>query len=150
MILIDVMNHVKNYFVNPRQTEEGKFTISGGIITLRGKYLIGQHLAVSGSILSSGVYLVNDDLITLDGARDETFTGMVAGLAVPPNFLRLVKEIEDFSNSREGQASNVVSASFGIQSFSFATDADGNRAGWEQVFAKRLNQFRRYTADIII
>lgn len=79
---------------------------------------------------------------------DETFTGTIYGLRVPPDFLRLADKITDFATSKEGVASNIVSASFGIQSFSFGTDANGNRAGWEIVFAKRLNQYRRYTPDI--
>lgn len=146
--LLSVMNYINNHFVRSR--EEGDYEIKNGIISLSKKYAIGQYIYIVGSLLNDGLYLINDRLITLDDSMDESFSGTIYGLGIPSAFIQLVDEIELFSNSAEGQASNITSASFGIQSYSWATDANGNRAGWETVFAKRLNQYRRMTADIDI
>lgn len=142
------MKQVNNYFVNTE--ESGQYEIRNGIISLTETYLIGQYIYLCGSILNDGLYLINDDLITLDGSTDESFSGTIYGLRIPRSFLDLAKDIMAFNESSEGQASNITSASFGIQSYSWATDANGNRAGWETVFAKRLNQYRRMTTDIEI
>lgn len=147
-MILQVMQECRNYFVDSE--ERGFFQILNGRIDLELDYLRGQYLLIKDSILNDGLYQVNDDLITLEGSRDEKFLGIVYGLAPPRDFLSLVDEIKEFSQSSAGAISNVTSASFGIQSYSFATDANGNRAGWQSTFAKRLNQYRRYSPDIVV
>lgn len=81
---------------------------------------------------------------------DEEFEGTIYSLRVPFEFLMLVERIAEFAKSNAGQASNIVSASFGIQSTSFGTDANGVRAGWQTVFRNELHKYRRHTPDIIL
>lgn len=81
---------------------------------------------------------------------DEDWEGTIYSLRVPYPFLMLVERIAEFTKSREGQASNIVSASFGVQSQSFGRNVNGVRAGWQTVFKQELNKYRRMTPDIII
>lgn len=142
------MRECRNYF--SISYERGQFEIINGIIGLSNNYLVGQYIYVAGSILNDGVYLLNDTLYTLDGSRDESFNGIVYGLSVPREFIELVNKIDKFTQSKEGQESNITSASFGIQSQSFGTDNNGVRAGWQTVFRNELHKYRRMTPDINI
>lgn len=83
-----------------------------------------------------------------DPTTDEEFQGSIYSLHVPHDFIELVQKIKVFSESKEGQQSNVVSQSFGIQSVSFGTTSNGTRAGWQSAFSTDLNKYRRMTADI--
>lgn len=81
---------------------------------------------------------------------DEEWEGTIYSLRVPFEFLMLVERITEFAKSSAGQASNIVSASFGIQATSWGTDANGVRAGWQTVFRNELHKYRRMQPDIII
>lgn len=144
-----IMRHLNNFF-STGKTEQGDFVIDNQIINAKNKYLAGTYIAISGSLLSDGIYEVIDDKITLTGSKDEEFRGQIYQLAPNREFLRLVKEIEDFTTTPTGVASNVTSSSFGIKSTSFATTTDGMRAGWQDVYKKQLSKYRRYTPDIEI
>lgn len=221
-MLTEAMTEIKNHFAISRVTgelfgaESGDFTLANGKIAVKNKYVVGQYIALQGSVLNDGVYHVegfDDSVISLvassesfpawvkptgaassynigdkvthnalhwvslqniniiepgwpgtigewweviPGAEiqnpffDEDWTGTVYSLRVPFDFLQLVKRIESFVESDAGQASNIVSASFGIQSQSFGTDANGVRAGWQTVFRNELHKYRRMQPDIII
>lgn len=148
-MLIDIMRHIKNFF--SYSSEDGTFKIENNILTgINNKPLVGQYFALVGSVLNDGVYKATDSLKMPEGAKDEVWEGTVYLLRIPREFLTLAEEIKAFNESPTGAASNITSASFGIQSMSFATDANGNKSGWESTFAKRLNPYRRYTKDIDI
>lgn len=164
-MLNEVMNNINNHFALDRTTEQlhgyedGEFTLIGGTITVKNKYVVGQYIAITGSILNNGVYRVEkfeDGVITIkesdvnDKMWGETFDGTIYSLRVPESFIQLVEKIKTFTESNLGKSSNITSASFGIQSYSFGTDSNGVRAGWQTVFAPDLNAHRRYTPDIII
>lgn len=152
-----VMDSVKNHFAMDRfdnlyfPPERGTFSIQGGILAgLKNKPLVGQYFAITGSVLNNGVYLAKDSLITLTGSNDEIFDGIIYRLVVPKDFVKLVEKIKTFSESEGGQASNITNASFGVQSYGYATDTNGVRATWETVFASQLNALnvRRMFMDI--
>lgn len=164
-MLSEIMRDINNHFAIDSITDEffdyesGIFKLVDGKIAVRNKYVVGQYIAVTGSILNNGVYQVEefaDSIITIkqsetnDGIWGEEFDGTIYSLIVPYDFLKMVSEIQRFAHSQMGEASNVTSASFGIQSFSFGTDASGVRAGWQTVFRQRLNKYRRMTPDIVI
>lgn len=221
-MLNEVMQSINNHFALNRSTgqlhgaESGDFTLANGKIAVKNKYVVGQYIALQGSVLNDGVYHVEgfeDGIISLiasaeafpawvkptgaanayntgdkvthnglhwvslqniniiepgwpgttgdwwaiiPGAEiqnpffDEEWTGTIYSLRVPFDFLQLVKKIEQFTESEAGQASNIVSASFGIQSKSFGVNVSGVRAGWQDVFRQELHAYRRMHPDIII
>lgn len=164
-MLTEVMNSVKNHFAIDRATgelhgyETGEFTLDSGKISVINTYLVNQYIAITGSVLNNGVYKVrdfSDGIITIeehdsnDKIWGETFSGTIYSLHVPEGFIQLVDRIKAFAESKEGQSSNIVNASFGIQSQSFGTDQNGVRAGWKTVFRNELHAYRRMFDDIVI
>ena len=144
--MISVMREIKNFFEISR--EKGKFTIEDQTLTgFKGSYPVGSYIALTGSILNKGVYLLADNLITLENAKNEAFDGIIYQLAPPPDFLALVEKIKAF-NERTGVSDNVVSAKFGIESFTRATNASGNIAMWQDVFKAELSSFRRMRTEV--
>jgi hypothetical protein len=141
-ILTAVCRECRNYFV--KEIYHGNFDISDGKITLYPAPLVGQYIRISGSVLNDGVYEVTDGLITLDGARDESFSGSVAFLAIPSDFIALAGEIEAFQMAQNVGACAVTSESFGGYSYTKATAANGAAVSWREVFASRLNAYRRH------
>lgn len=117
-------------------------------------YLVGQYIyipaavqrggALQGSVLNAGVYLVPDDKITLAEAHDEAWSGAVCGLAVPSEFVELVREIEAFSDNARADKNRgiLTSESFGGYSYSMATTLSGVAASWKEVYASQLNIYR--------
>jgi len=143
--MLSVMREVRNFF--EYTAEIGEFEIVNSIITLTDDYLLGQYILITGSILNDGLYLLHDDLYTLDVVIDEKFTGIVYGLRVPRDFVDLSNEIIEF-NKKAGINSDLVSESFGTYSYRVATTSDGMRAGWIDVFADRLREFRHMFTTI--
>lgn len=222
IILNETMTEVRNHFAINRSTgslhgsESGLFTLADGKIAVKNEYVVGQYIALQGSVLNDGVYHVEgfeDGVISLIASAesfpawvrptgaldayntgdkvthnslhwvslqniniiepgwagttgdwwevipgseiqnpffDEEWMGTIYSLRVPFDFLQLVRRIEAFMESSSGQASNIVSASFGIQATSWGTDANGVRAGWQTVFRNELHKYRRHTPDIIL
>lgn len=160
-MLDEIMRDINNHFARDRATDElfgyesNKYEIIDDTIAVWNKYVVGQFIAIVGSVLNDGVYEITDcynGIIVVSPlpVADEIFEGTIFSLRVPREFLELAKEIDAFSQSRDGQASNIISASFGIQSQSFGTDANGVRAGWQTVFRQKLHKYRRHTPDVVI
>lgn len=135
-MLYEVMKHCRNFF--PRQYFYGKFTISGGQISLPESFE-GRYFLIEGSSMNDGVYEVNAVIL-----EDETFEGYLTSLAPPKAFLTLVKEIEDWCEKYTGVTTGPYSSeSFGGYSYTRATNSNGNAAGWQDVFQSRLNNWRK-------
>ena len=126
---------LRNYFV--KKIYSGTFTVSGGSITLGG-IAANQYICIVGSVFNDGVHKY-----PLTGLVDETFTGEIWAMAVPPSVIALAADIEKYCKSDEAQPSAFTSESFGGYSYTKATGADGTPLSWEQVFAKRLNKWRK-------
>lgn len=147
--LTQVCDHLNNHFV--KSVERGTFTISGGSITLRRKPLTGQYIWLVGGVLANGIYKVTDSMPVLVGysvpisAEDETFNGAVALLAVPAGLVEIAGEIETFQTKQAADKSNptLISESYSGYSYSRATGTNGTPATWTEVFASRLNGYRR-------
>lgn len=76
--------------------------------------------------------------------HDETFTGIIAPLAIPRDFLRLTGEISAFQeNAAKTPNTGVISESFSGYSYSKATTSTGIAAGWKEIYASQLNQYRK-------
>ena len=151
-MLEQVCNFIHNYFEWERH--EGTFTISGGSIEL--PFLLeGQRFRILGSALNDGIYTYSTNGIHDDDNNEgvslmnETFTGVIVGMAVPKVVLDLVNEINTWvAANAESLNSPYTSESFGGYSYTKASGAGANGTGggaftWQDQFRSRLNAYRK-------
>lgn len=132
-MLYDVMRHIRNFFVKGEKIR-GDFHVEGGTISL--PLLDGQYFLLEGSVLNDGVY--RNPAV---GMTDEDFCGVVTPLAPPQDFISLCNEIEEYNSKVPATA--FTSESFGGYSYQRATDKEGNIAGWQSAYKKRLDVYRK-------
>ena len=135
-MLTEILAYLRNYFVV--ETHEDTFEIVGGVLPL-GFLQKGQYFRIIGSVFNDGVYCYDDNL----KLTDETFTGKIEALAIPPDLLKLADEITAYMQSDEAKPTALTSESFGGYSYSKATDSSGAAASWQTVFAARLRRWRK-------
>ena len=127
---------------------EDDYTIAEGVLsTLDSSILTGQYIAIYGSVLNDGIWKVGaSGAITSDmtgvTAQDETFTGTVYPLKVPPDFVSLATEITAWRTAMK-EASPYTSESFLGYSYSKAQKQGGGNIGWQQQYADRLTPYRK-------
>lgn len=136
-MLTEICAEIRNYFVT--KIHEGAFEIVGGKITPLDFLQKNQYFRIVGSAFNDGVYKNTADL----ELTDESFSGAVWSMAVPPSVVDLTAEIEEFNKSDAGKPSPYTSESFGGYSYSKATDSNGVPLTWQKAFASRLNKWRR-------
>ena len=148
-MLQQVCEHIHNYF--DRFTYEGNFEIADGMISL--PLLDGQRFLIHGSMLNDGMYTYHDDHIMNDddteevGLHDETFTGTICVLAVPPAVIALSGEINSWVEKNGAsvdspyQSENVI----GVYSYTLASGGSGagGAVSWQDVYKDRLNRWRK-------
>jgi hypothetical protein len=146
--ILMVVKKVRNAFeVN---AERGRFTIKDGQINLSEEYMTGEWVAIVGSVLNNGIYKIEqsdqDTLLLRNGTdsdspvTDEVFTGAVWRLRLPKDFIRVCDEIREWHGSPQAKPSNVASENVvGFYSKTVATGKDGVPAGWDKVFASKIN-----------
>lgn len=142
MTMTDFCAELRNYF--EQAIYIGTFTIADGAI--QGVDLqTGQYFRIVESTFNDGVYKypVND-------LTDETFTGGVLAMAVPPSAIALFNKIKEWDDSYGNTAANYnpyTSESFHhySRSKSIATNARGEivPTTWQGYFRNELNRFRR-------
>lgn len=135
-MLNEVCAEICNYFV--KDIHEGTFDIVGGTIVPLDFLQEGQYFRIVGSVLNDGVYQYPATNLT-----DESFSGAVWAMALPPTFIALTEEIKAYNESDVAKPSAYTSESFGGYSYSKATDSNGVPLSWQKVFASRLNKYRR-------
>ena len=136
MFLAELCAEVRNYFETDKRF--GEFTISGGTFAPSDFIKDGQYFRIIGSTFNDGVYRY-----PATGLTDETFSGAVWAMSLPPDFIALSAEIEEYNNSDAGKASPFTSESFGGYAYTKATDSNGAPIGWQKAFANRINQWRK-------
>lgn len=148
-MLTEICAYLRNHFdrnsrgeLLPSWTEE--ITISGGeLVGFTDRLLPGQFYRVIDSVLNDGVYRFGTDVLA-----DETFSGTVQSMAVPPEIVSLDGEIASWiENNAEALNSPYQSESFGGYSYSLKT-ASGNSGAsagltWQTQFAARLAPWRK-------
>lgn len=127
----EICASLRNYFV--AETVAGEFTVEGHRIAL--PFLsAGQYFRISGSRFNDGVYRYGTVL-----HADETFSGTVQAMAVPPALEALAAEIEAWREKHaDAVQSPYQSESFGGYSYTKSADAS-----WQAVFASRLKRWRK-------
>lgn len=142
-----VMDYVHNYFDVNKPKYTGEFTILGGVMSYKGGTMgiqDGQYYKVIGSVFNDGVWKHGEEEL-----KDEEFTGEVWLMAVPPAFIRLVGEIDEWVG-KYGEAVNspYSSESFGGYSYTKAQGGSSNGGSnpnfsWQSAFGSRLNAWRK-------
>ena len=147
-MLTEICQYLRNWF--ERNILCGDFVISSGVITEADgtslPLLTGQYFRVVGSVFNDGVHKLGDqhDVLT----DEPQFSGAVWFMAVPPDFLELVKDIEAWVDGNESAINSpYASESFGGYSYSLrsASGGDGGLVGvtWQNQFKSRLNPWRK-------
>lgn len=136
-MLDHVLAYLRNWFVVGHY--DGNITIENGEIK-NVSLLDGQYFKIVGSILNDGTYKF--PAFTL---KDEQFNGSVYALAIPPDLLDLVQEIEGWQEKNGTAASGLYqSESFGGYSYTIKNGADSSGGfAWQNAFATRLNRWRK-------
>ena len=135
-MLDEILAEIRNYFVV--KVHSGDFEVIGGRLSPLDFLQNGQYFKIHGSIFNDGVYRYPES-----GLVDETFSGEIWALAVPPTQIALVADIEEYEKKAKENVSPYASESFGGYSYTKATDSNGAPLTWKTAFAKRLNRWRK-------
>ena len=153
-MMTEVCEYLRNWFDKSQPKLEGNFTISDGSISLAdgGDMGIkeGQYYRIIGSALNDGVwkYPGGDGTLTL---RDETFSGTVWLMAVPPALVAIAEEIDAWQAKYGGTDSAAMSpyTSESFQGYSYTKGAQGSvngtpaTGGWITIFGARLKNWKK-------
>ena len=135
-MLDEILAEIRNYFVV--SVHSGDFKVIGGRLSPLDFLQNGQYFRIVGSVMNDGVYRY-----PYSGLTDETFSGEIWALAVPPTLIALAADIEEYEKKAKETVSPYASESFGGYSYTKATDSSGAPISWEKAFAKRLNKWRK-------
>lgn len=149
-MLQQMMQHIHNMFI--KAPNPGTYTIADGAISL--PFLKeGQRFWIVGSDLNDGIYtwhatgIRNDDDDTEAGLQDETFTGTICALAVPPAVTALAGEIQAWVEENGGAVESPYTSENVIGVYSYTKATGGTGAGgtisWQDVFKSRLDPYRK-------
>lgn len=149
-MLQQVCEFIHNYFI--KESYASLYEVKDGMISL--PFLIeGQRFWITKSILNDGVYTYHADGITNDddteavGLQDETFTGTICALAVPPAVIALSAEIKQWVESNGDVVNSPYTSESVLGAYSYTKASGGTGAGgsvdWTDVFGKRLNRWRK-------
>lgn len=131
-----ILAELRNYFV--RAVYRGTFEITDSSIDLSDILVSGQYFRIIGSVFNDGVYQY-----PCRGLTDESFTGEVWAMAIPPALIALAEEIKTYAESDAAKPSPYTSESFEGYAYTKATDANGAALSWQKVFSSRLNRWRK-------
>lgn len=143
MGLDELCKELNNWFDLKRNF--GVFTIEDGVLVDDLGLQENQYYRIVGSVFNDGVYQygVNNSLV------DETFDGAVWAMAVPPQIIALLDQINDYEG-KFGDAfrSPYNSESFGGYSYSKSAGtsygaSENCSGGILSAFANELNRWRK-------
>lgn len=149
-MLTELCAYLKNYFlVDYLHPEErihyGTFTINQGQFAESLSFLSeGQYFRIVGSLFNDGVYCLGKDEL-----MDETFTGAIWAMSIPPEVSALADDISAWITANsQSLSSPYQSESFG--GYSYSKSSGGGSSGnpsaaysWQDQFASRLAPYRR-------
>lgn len=148
-MLNQICENICNYFIKDEYA--GKFEIGDGMISL--PLLDGQRFLIRGSVLNDGMYtyhdagIKNDDDTEEVGLSDETFTGTICALAVPPAVIALSSEISDWVAKNGSIVNSPYTSENVLGVFSYTKASGGTGAGgsisWQDVYKDQLKRWRK-------
>lgn len=149
-MISEVCLYLKNWFDWNQPKYRGSFKIVDGQISFDGGDMgiaTGQYFRIIGSVFNDGVYKFgSEDLV------DEEFVGAVWLMAVPRDFLLVLKDIADWQTKYGGVDSQNMSPynseSFGGYSYSKSSGGSSGVSGssvatWQSVFRDRLWRYKK-------
>lgn len=142
-MLSELCKELNNWFDKERYF--GEFTISNNEITGDFELQENQYFRIVGSVFNDGVYKYDSSLVL----TDETFSGAIWAMAVPPSVIDLSERISAWVNQYgEMVSSPYQSESFGGYSYTKASGANSgqgnaNNPTWQSSFASELNEWRK-------
>lgn len=143
-MLTELCQELRNWFDRGQPKWYGDFTIENGALVLRDDMSLkdGQHFRIVGSALNDGVYQYGSDG---DALQDESFTGAIWAMAVPPAVIALSEDIDAWIiKNAEILSSPYTSESFGGYSYTKNTGSSGSGGySWTDAFRSRLNRWRK-------
>lgn len=141
-MMTELCQDLRNWF--ERDKYFGTFTISS--YKLDAPFLMeGQYYRIIGSVFNNGIHRYSEKTRDVS-LRDETFTGAVWAMAVPPDFLALVQEIKDWNvNARPKMLGPYSSENLSSSGYSYQRQSaeDMAKADYKTVFGARLNKWRK-------
>lgn len=140
-MLTELCQELNNWFSYPDDRHDGTYTIEHGVIEPLPFLQDGQFYRVIGSTFNDGVHQYPADE---SGLADETFTGSIWAMAVPPSVIALSKDIDDYNASDAAKAGPYTSESWGGYSYSRSVDSEtGGAVSWQRAFSRRLSKWRK-------
>ena len=152
-MLGEICAYLKNWF--EKGMYHAVFVIDGGKIHFEDGSALplqnGQYFRIIESVFNDGVYKYDSELALVD----ETFDGTVWAMAVPPDLIAIMGEIEAWKAKYETVDSEAMSPfqseSYGSGGYSYSKGAGGsgtngsaaNAPDWKTMFASRLNRWRK-------
>ena len=146
-MLSEVCAYLRNYFDNGQPHTFGEIEIRNGALFTPCNLKAGQYFRIIGSTFNDGVY----QFPTTALRADETFNGAVWGMAVPPDLIDLIAEMEAWKADKANayalnspyQSESKADYSYTLKS---GTDSSGKNSGASALinqFAGRLSRWRK-------
>ena len=148
MDITDICLECKNFFLKNGTSDiyPGTYTISGGMISpVPDSIINGQYIRIAGSKLNDRV--IKYDVAGMSELTDEIFDGAIWDMSVPPSFVKLCEDIDNWNEKYSGAVTSPYSSeSFKGYSRTLRTSGEygsSNALTWQNTFSKRLAQYRR-------
>ena len=139
MTLDDYCAEIKNYFIvnYDKDIYVDTFTISGSKITL--DFLdTNQYFRIVGSKFNDGVYKYDNRLTLID----ETFDGAIWAMSVPPSFISLITEVNEYMTNNPN-ATSLQSETFGGYSYTRTQNYSKSKSLFDYLPTSLSDRFNR-------
>ena len=140
-MLEEMCRECRNWFTPKGGKHCGTFTIKDGVISPLDFVYNNQYFRIVGSCFNDGVHQNTSSVLA--SLTDEVFDGQIWVMNVPPAFITLSGEIEEYRKKYESDVSPYSSESFGGYSYTKATGSNGLPLTWREVFNSQLKVWRK-------
>lgn len=142
-MLTEICEYLRNYFIlRSSDIHRGDFTIENGSIQPLSFLQNNQYFRIRGSVFNDGVHQYGKA-----GLTDETFSGEIWAMAVPPAVIALDAEIAAWVAANSAAINSPYqSESFGGYSYAKASGSNADGSGgvtWQNQFASRLRLWKK-------
>ena len=137
-MLSEVCAYLRNYFDNGQPHTFGEIEIRNGALFTPCNLKAGQYFRIIGSTFNDGVYQFPTTALRVD----ETFNGAVWGMAVPPDLIDLITEMEAWkADKANAYALNSPYQSESKADYSYTLKSGADGSGKNSGASALINQF---------